>query len=146
MQLYLRTNPGMNEGLPHTPLLPRFPSSCFQQHVHPLLQLLPWELPLCPFAMSQPRMQSWGTVAKLWISCWTTKKFLGPGFYSSCSRYTVLPAAFPLLIIQKLASCRTSALHGHLYFLSHPWLSVHLCHLISTTQHCSFHPWVTSDT
>lgn len=74
------------------------------------------------------------------------KKFLGPGFYSSCSRYTVLPAAFPLLIIQKLASCRTSALHGHLYFLSHPWLSVHLCHLISTTQHCSFHPWVTSDT
>lgn len=63
----------MNEGLPHTPLLPRFPSSCFQQHVHPLLQLLPWELPLCPFAMSQPRMQSWGTVAKLWISCCTTK-------------------------------------------------------------------------
>lgn len=86
---------------------------------------------------------------ELWQSCGSLvvqQKIVGPGFYSSCSRYTVLPAAFPLLIIQKLASCRTSALHGHLYFLSHPWLSVHRCHLISTTQHCSFHPWVTSDT
>lgn len=142
MQLYLRTNSGMNEGLPHIPPLPQFPCSCFQQHIHPLVQLLPWELPPCPFAMSQPRMQNCSKAVDLLLY---NKKFPGPGYYSSCSRYTLLPIVSPLLIIQKLASCRTSALRGHLYSLSHPWLSVHQCHLISTTQHCSFHPWVITD-